>query len=58
MLHVMGIGSFMPYEITSSLIKQASLLSIERLIYSNIMLKYTSLIKRLACIISNAYQWQ
>lgn len=52
----MGIGSFMPYEITSSLIKQASLLSIERLIYSNIMLKYTSLIKRLACIISNAYQ--
>lgn len=52
----MGIGSFMPYEITSSLIKQASLLSIERLIFTNIMLKYTSLIKRLACIISNAYQ--
>ena len=58
MLHVMGIDSFIPYEITSSLIKQASLLSIERLIYTNIMLKYTSLIKRLACIISNAYQWQ
>ena len=44
------------HESTSSLIQQANLLSRRQLIDTYIMLKYTLLIKRLACAISNAYQ--
>ena len=50
------ICSFMPYESTSILIQQANLLSRRQFIDTYIMLKYTLLIKRLACVISNAYQ--